>query len=122
MIHRLRLEKLWEPNWLVDSIGVDYFARVTAVSFLQQPNITDDGLARLEGMPDLTALYLDGSQVGDVRMPQVAGLTGISELSLQSTQVTDHGLAHTDGSDPSLELLARQHERYPTPASCTWRG
>ena len=74
----------------------DYFDDVRAVS-LSGTQVTDAGLAHLQGLTRLRWLDLSGTRVTDVGLAQLHGLTGLQELNLDSTQITDAGLAHLQG-------------------------
>src|SRR3569623_833341 len=56
-------------------------------------NITDDDLARLEGLQGLEKLTLDGSRIGDKGLAHLAKARSLKSLSLNSTHVTDAGIA-----------------------------
>jgi hypothetical protein len=111
--------KPWAPKWLVDLIGVDYFAHVTSV-WLQPAaidgaivevghltqlerlqlvggSVSDAGLAHLKGLTNLTILFLLDTQVSDAGLMHLKGLTRLSSLDLKDTHVTDAGLAHLKG-------------------------
>jgi hypothetical protein len=70
-------------------------------------NISDAGLAHLEGHAHLQTLYLMGTQVSDDGMPVLAGLPQLTWLKLGDTKVTDAGVAHLAESK-SLEFLFLQ--------------
>ena len=116
---KLAAQPPWQPNWLVDAIGVDYFAHAFGVVFwyngsdeelahvgrlptlvcvlLPQTNVTDAGLAHLKGLTNLYALSLDGTQITDAGLTHLHGLTNLSALTLSFTRVTDDGLRNLKG-------------------------
>ena len=113
--------KPWAPRWLVDLIGVDYFAHVTYVALisaameadtamahigrltrLQHLNLAhspvrDAGLANLEALRCLSYLNLAETQVTDAGMKHLRRMTSLTGLGLGHTRVTDAGLAHLSG-------------------------
>ncbi len=113
--------KPWVPEWLVNSIGVDYFGHVTWVGFLppsrptdatagqighlyrlQRLNIgtsslSDAGIAHLERLTNLSYLFLQGNEVTDGGLSRLKRLTKLNSLDLTGTQVTDAGLVHLQG-------------------------
>jgi hypothetical protein len=118
------------PMWLVDRLGIDFFANVTG---LEVYNATDDILGRLKAFPRLTTLVLHGTdmttdeglthvgQLGqlqvlglshtktnDGRLSRLRGLKKLELLELSDTQVTDSGLAALAG----LTELREIHLRY----------
>jgi internalin A len=107
--------KPWAPRYLVDLIGVDYFGHVTMVVLddneaatdatieqvgrltelwrliLRESSVDDASLVHLKGLSDLKLLELGGG------LADLSGLTGLTELNLWETQVSDAGLAHLKG-------------------------
>jgi hypothetical protein len=105
----------WAPQWLADRIGVDYFGHVAHVWLPGKPEsvivqlarfpqlervnigdsaLSDAGIARLKGLTDLTMLYLQCTQVTDAGLANLSGLKNLQILDLSGTQVSDLGLAH----------------------------
>ncbi len=107
-------------RWLANAIGADYFANPRGVTFKDKgtdkelalvgrlstvvtvtfadADITDTGLAHLEGMRNLRELRISGSsRITDAGLATLEGMTGLSTLSLFGTQVTDEGLSHLNG-------------------------
>ncbi len=115
-----------EPTWLVDLIGVDYFANVTWVYLPRSATDhdlvyvgqlgrvewlgdlttrqTDAGLVHLTGLSNLRELNLRRTQVTDPGLAHLKGLTRLSKLDLSRTQVTDAGLKHLEGLTGLREL------------------
>ena len=67
------------PQWLLDTVGVDYFASVQMVC-LNNTKVTDAGLEHLKG------------------------LTALKHVSLNNTQVTDAGVARLQKALPSCKI------------------
>ena len=59
--------------------------------------MTDIGLRSLEGLTGLTLLSLDNTQVKNDGLAHLAGLKALRRLSLVNTAVTDAGLSHLAG-------------------------
>ncbi len=78
------------PAWLRNLLGDDFFSHVRCVN----TQVTDAGLTRLAGLPELEALELNGSTITDAGLAQISRLNQLQGLSLDSTQITDTGLAH----------------------------
>jgi internalin A len=119
----------WAPKWLVDRVGIDYFANVIQVSFdrpitdadlahvgrfyrlqrlyLAPSSVTDAGLAHLEGLTKLTFLHLAASDVDDAGLAHLKGLVNLEGILLQQTKVTDAGLKYLGG----LSQLGQLHLR-----------
>jgi hypothetical protein len=114
--------KPWAPPWLVDRIGIDYFGRVAIVwllgrskkapdevyaqigrlaqteeLLLLEVSLGESGLAHLDGLTDLAALDLRGTQVPDAELAHLKRCTKLLHLILAHTKVTDVGLAHLTG-------------------------
>jgi internalin A len=110
----------WAPRWIVDIIGVDYFGQVTVVilypcstaseqAIVQVGRLTrlellfvgpcasDEGLEHLKGLTNLSNLSLDSAQVTDAGLAHLRGLTKLTCLSLPFTRITDAGLVHLKG-------------------------
>jgi hypothetical protein len=91
------------PKWLVDRIGIDFFANVTSVSFrtsqrnavVYAPPQTDAILADIGRLPRLERLDANSVRVTDAGMVHLAGLTRLRSLGIEGTPgLTDAGLAH----------------------------
>ena len=59
--------------------------------------VTDRGLEHLAGLTSLTQLALDDTEITDAGLGQSAGLTELEYLGLEGTHVTDAGLVHLSG-------------------------
>ncbi|MCE9552955.1 MAG: hypothetical protein K8T91_06205 [Planctomycetes bacterium] len=91
-------ENLIWPMWLVDAVGVDYFACVAMVTM--PPSMVNDDLRHLADLPQLEWVDLDNTKVTDAGLKLVACATSLESVSLNGTQISDAGLKH-------LEPLAR---------------
>ena len=78
----------WLPQAYVNEVEV---------LWLDDTEITDDGLAPVEHLIGLQILTLEDSQVTDAGLAHLQGLTGLENLNLTGTQVTDAGLVHLEG-------------------------
>ncbi|MCE9545512.1 MAG: hypothetical protein K8T25_08340 [Planctomycetia bacterium] len=89
------------PAWLVDLVGLDYFAKVVRVGFPgyihYRPKVTDDDLEHLESLTSLKEIVLIRAKVTDVGLAHLKGLTKLQRLNLYGTDVTDAGLEHFEG-------------------------
>ncbi len=115
------------PKWLVDRVGVEYFANVVFINMhdrgtddvlmhvarlknlkqLHRPGfaVTDAGLAHLGQLRDLQLLSLDDTQVTDAGLAHLKGLSGLKWLKLTRTKVTDLGIADLKKSLPQLQAI-----------------
>ncbi len=66
--------------------------------------ITDDGLAQLEALPNLTRLHLEKTAIGDAGLAHLAGMQQLEYLNLYGTQVSDAGVDQL-ASLPNLHKL-----------------
>ncbi|UCE48112.1 MAG: hypothetical protein JSW47_21255, partial [Phycisphaerales bacterium] len=66
---------------------------------------TGDGLVHLVNLPSLCELQLYSTPIGNDALKHVNKLKALEALSLQSTQVTDEGLAHLKDMSSLKELL-----------------
>jgi hypothetical protein len=80
------------PKWLVDRLGVDYFANVVFVNLHDRGN--DEVLAQVGRLAELKQLHRPGFAVTDAGLAHLSRSSNIQLLSLDDTQVTDAGLAH----------------------------
>ncbi len=115
------------PGWLVRLIGVDYFGHVASVVLpdptdaaiaqigrlsrleklhlsLDNTQVSDDALAHLSGLPNLSVLSLSGTHITDSGLAHLHNLTNLSTLDLRKTGITDAGLAHLTGLTRLSEL------------------
>jgi hypothetical protein len=92
----------WAPQWLVDSLGVDYFGHVTYVSGAPYgallgatfSAVTDAEMVFIGHLSRVETLLLRSAPMTDAGLAQLKGLTQLRELDLGGTRVTDAGLAH----------------------------
>jgi phosphate/sulfate permease len=91
------------PPWLRMLLGDDIFVSVTEVD-LSGSRVSDTGLERLEGLPQLRKLWLTGTEVGDVGLQHLEGLTQLGALYLGGTKVGDAGVEHLKGLTQLKEL------------------
>lgn len=99
------------PKWLVDRIGIDFFANVIDVSFrtarwntvVSAPPQNDAILADIGRLPRLEKLDASSVLVTDAGIAHLAGLTRLRSLEIQGTaELTDAGLVHLAGLDQLL--------------------
>jgi len=95
-------EPPYYPAWLVDTLGVDYFANVQAVWFRNR-QVSDDDLAYLTCLTSLQRLLLKNTSVTDAGLKHLKGLTTLHWLYLNDTRITDAGLETLNF--PALQTL-----------------
>lgn len=71
---------------------------------LSKTAVTDDGLAHIKGLTNLTRLNLNNTAITDAGLQHLSSLTNLTYLNLYGTQVTDAGLEHLKGIQ-TLEKL-----------------
>ncbi len=64
---------------------------------LARTKVTDEGLATLSELPNLTRLHLELTGITDAGLAHIAGLKQLEYLNLYGTEITDAGLAHLEG-------------------------
>jgi Leucine-rich repeat (LRR) protein len=64
---------------------------------LEKSDISDAGLAYLEGMGSLQALFLTGTAIHDTGLRHLAKLSALERLDLSDTEISDAGLTHLLG-------------------------
>ena len=80
------------PDWLCNLVGHNFVSDV-AVAHMG-PTTTDSDLECFRALPEITALWLSGTQVTNKALEHVMGLTRLKMLDLAHTQVTDAGVEH----------------------------
>jgi internalin A len=87
--------KPWAPKWLVDLVGIDYFGHVARIDL---PTKGSDGdLIKIGRLSGLWNLNLDFSPVTDAGLANLKGLTDLERLYLPLTKVGDAGLVQLQG-------------------------
>jgi Leucine-rich repeat (LRR) protein len=101
LVHLKELNKLQSLNLShtrVSNAGLEHLTGLNNLTFLgldNCPPVSDAGLARLvKTLPNLSTLFLGGTQVSDAGLIQLKQLTKLTSLTLQFTKVTDTGLGH----------------------------
>ena len=72
--------------------------------YLQQTQVTDDGLANLEGLEYLEYLNLYGTSVGDGALEHLYDLPALSSVYLWQTEVSDSAVAALQEAVPDLYI------------------
>jgi hypothetical protein len=80
------------PAWLLRLLGCDFLFDVSKVSFGDEALVTT-----LTHLPNLESLFLTDTQVTDVELEHIKGLTNLEVLGLAFTPVTDAGLENLNG-------------------------
>ncbi|MCE9557303.1 MAG: hypothetical protein K8T91_28475 [Planctomycetes bacterium] len=104
----------YSPKWLVNVLGVDFFANVEEVILPNNDDIATK-VAYLKNFTSLRSLWLSYSHVTDANLQQLQGLKALRFLSLPRTQVTDAGLEH-------LKNLSNLEELYLAETQVTDAG
>jgi len=66
--------------------------RLTWVSFVLNPRVTDEGLAHFKGCKNIKSLFLGSTAVGDTGLANFQDCTDLNYLDISVTRVTDQGL------------------------------
>jgi Leucine-rich repeat (LRR) protein len=80
----------WAPKYLLEFLGIDYFAGVSGVYFPER--CSDAELLFVGRLTQLQRLYVLPSSVSDTGLAHLSRLSALSELCVDGTQVTDAGL------------------------------
>jgi hypothetical protein len=98
---RLSAPKAPAPAWLVNLLGIDFFADVVSVTVIGGGS---DCTKHLESLTELRTLELFNTRVTDAGLERLGGLTGLERLQLSIAEVTDAGLEHLKGFANLREL------------------
>jgi hypothetical protein len=71
------------PQWLVTSVGPDYFRKVESVSVVNAP-VTDDWLNNLDKLPELESLLLRGTNATGDGIARLGVLRSLQRLDIKS--------------------------------------
>ena len=91
------------PKWLVNAMGVDYFAGVIALG-LWSPIITDNHMEQVKNLTELQFLDLEHTHVSDTGLEHLRGLTDLQHLDLRYTKVTEAGVARLQQALPNCKI------------------
>jgi internalin A len=96
----------------ITDAGLAYLEGLTGLAVLElsDTHITDAGLAHLDRLTKLETLELDGTEVGDAGLARLTGLAQLKMLDLRHTAVTDAGLVHLKGLS-GLRCLELSHTK-----------
>lgn len=67
---------------------------ISQINLEGNPGITKEGLASLVGLQQLVFLDLEGSSINDECLKPVGQVSGLTQLNLYGTKITDAGLQH----------------------------
>jgi hypothetical protein len=104
--HWIKQPKPWAPAWLVNALGVDYFGHVVVVIFSIPGGSEEAVLVQIGRLTQLRELLLDlsGSQVTDVGLVHLKGLTNLNLSYARNTRVTDGGVKNLQRTLPNLKM------------------
>ena len=120
MMRRERIRKNWEIGARFEESGayVGYFwGRVWDLDLSTRPPhtrfptgrpITEDDLAAIEQLPEMSSLTLDGTTIRDADLARLAPLRRLDSLFLRRTPITDAGLKHLARLPGLLVLEVRE--------------
>jgi len=101
---------------LGDAVTNETLASLTAVKDqvtwlnLAGTAITDDGLAQLAALPNLTRLHLEKTAIGDAGLAHLSGMKQLEYLNLYATKVSDAGVDQLTGLAGLQKLYLWQSE------------
>jgi beta-lactamase regulating signal transducer with metallopeptidase domain len=72
---------------------------------VRQNNVTDAGLASLNGLPQVQVVSLWGTQISDAGVDNLKGLTNLTVLDLCETKVTDAGVKTLQRMLPKCKII-----------------
>ncbi len=78
--------------------------------YLDNTQLTDTGLAHLDGMSQLTFLHLGSTAVSDAGLKHLEPLTALEDLKVTRTAVTADGVAQLKKKLPGIEIQLRYLE------------
>lgn len=78
------------PKWLIRTVGIDFFARVTAIECHEGD--LDKVVKHCANLTDVTNCFLGGTKLSDSGLRHVAEMPSLERLGLEYTQVSDEGL------------------------------
>ncbi len=85
-----------EPDWLLASLGIDYFHDVTDVNLGPAPP-NRPVASLLACFPRLRTLWLSGEFIGDAELETIGRLDRLEILYCESAAISDEGVAHLGG-------------------------
>ncbi len=88
----------------VNDLPAEPFSLVRILMSGAGDRVSDDGLAHLSGLNELTHLYLDGTSVTDAGLVHVQKLTTLLDVRLGNTRITDAGLERIKRSSKLAQL------------------
>ena len=93
---------------LVGDSGIEELASLRdlrELSLVECPRVTDQALTHLVRLKKLETLELDGTSITDDGVKTIAGIRSLKSLSVQGTNVTEHGLEELARLRPDLQVL-----------------
>jgi Leucine-rich repeat (LRR) protein len=105
-----RVRNVWLNETQVSDEGLKHLSGLTSLQklWLQNTQISDEGLKHLNSMSNLIWLYLDNTQVSDEGLKSLTSLANLSWLALNDTQISNEGLKHLSDLT-NLEILELQN-------------
>ncbi len=94
------------PEWLLEMVGLDYFATVEHVIFTYKADLTD--VAPLTGFPNLKSINITGCPVRD--LSPLAGLKELDFVCVWSPAVTEEEAAKLRRALPDCSVCIYEHE------------
>ncbi len=92
------------PKWLRGILGDEFFADVDSVS-VDGEQVNDHTIRQIASLPHLKRLGIRSNSISDAGLKNLAGHSELESLSLNSSSLTDTGLRHLCGMT-KLESLS----------------
>ena len=121
-LKKLKSLNLQRDTGITDN-GIAHVGKMPELTYLTllYTRIGDAGLVHLADAKKLRLLDLRGCKITDTGLAHLTSLTGLAALKLRSSGVTDAGLAHLKGMK-KLRGLCSRTQKSPMPVSRTFRG
>lgn len=110
------LEFIYGPS--IDKAGSVHVGKLTGLKKVRFNGVGPDGMSGITGLNNLEGLDLTYSDANDSHLKDIGKLTGLKELSLYATRITDDGLKSLAGM-PALKVLSLTENRQLTDAALT---
>ena len=97
------------PRWLVNTLGIDYFDNAVAVEQMgwltHSRTFTDNDMIPVGRLTGLVELKIRASSVSDAGLVHLSRLTSLQRILLHGSNVTDAGLIHLRGLTQLQQLV-----------------
>ena len=103
-------EEPFEPKWMDDILGIDFFHDAFAVSYLDDV-LGDEHIATISNLQEVVILHLNNTHLTDNGMKHLERMKKVQSFIINSSDITDKGLNYLKSMSSLKYLSLGEHTK-----------